>query len=526
MTVQATGSGFPGSPTTTGATAVVADVTAIKPTSTTYLEAYAYGTTRPSTSSVNAATGMVVDKEVVIPLSTSGQFVLYNAVGSVNVTVDVEGFLVGSTDSLYVPVTSQRVCDTRSGNPSNLSSPYNQCNGTGNSGETIGSGDTLSVKVDGMAGVPVTASAVIVNVTSLNETTSGNLLVYAAGVSRPDTTTIDFTSGADDTNEATVAVGSSGDIDIYNSAGSTNVLIDVLGYYTTTYAYNGAGLRVSKTVNGTVSQFTYDTTMATPAILEDGTYAFIYGPNGQPFEQVSTSGTVNYFVTDQLGSTRALTNSSGAVVATYSYGPQGIVASETGTASSPIGFAGAYTDAETGFLYLIHRYYDPVTGQFLSVDPLVNQTKQPYIYADDDPINLNDPGGEKFGFIIKVVQDGSDVHFKLSLEDLFFTAFTYVIWWKVAYYQNQSSQKTVTVTNKGAFNPPTSSPDLDSPDLNLPNNSIVSDAAWVSVGGFAKPASLCSAGGVGGDVLFWANKWLGYFPVSFGGWAVEKCVAF
>jgi uncharacterized protein RhaS with RHS repeats len=42
---------------------------------------------------------------------------------------------------------------------------------------------------------------------------------------------------------------------------------------------------------------------------------------------------------------------------------------------------------------LVHRYYDPTTGQFLSVDPLVDATGTPYAYADDDPVNSTDPTG-------------------------------------------------------------------------------------------------------------------------------------
>jgi hypothetical protein len=41
----------------------------------------------------------------------------------------------------------------------------------------------------------------------------------------------------------------------------------------------------------------------------------------------------------------------------------------------------------------VHRYYDPATGQFLTVDPLVNQTNAPYFYAGDDPVNASDPTG-------------------------------------------------------------------------------------------------------------------------------------
>jgi RHS repeat-associated protein len=42
----------------------------------------------------------------------------------------------------------------------------------------------------------------------------------------------------------------------------------------------------------------------------------------------------------------------------------------------------------------VHRYYDPSTGQFLSVDPMVATTEQSYVYVSSDPVNLVDPLGE------------------------------------------------------------------------------------------------------------------------------------
>jgi hypothetical protein len=41
----------------------------------------------------------------------------------------------------------------------------------------------------------------------------------------------------------------------------------------------------------------------------------------------------------------------------------------------------------------VGRYYDPATGQFLSVDPLVQQTQQGYRCVGDDPVNAIDPRG-------------------------------------------------------------------------------------------------------------------------------------
>jgi hypothetical protein len=43
--------------------------------------------------------------------------------------------------------------------------------------------------------------------------------------------------------------------------------------------------------------------------------------------------------------------------------------------------------------YSVRRYYDPATGQFLSVDPLVDQTEAPYAYVNGDPVDNSDPTG-------------------------------------------------------------------------------------------------------------------------------------
>jgi RHS repeat-associated protein len=87
-------------------------------------------------------------------------------------------------------------------------------------------------------------------------------------------------------------------------------------------------------------------------------------------------------------------NSSGSLTGSTSYDAWGNPSSAGGlTASTPFGYAGGYTDA-TGLIYLIHRYYDPSAGQFLSIDPLVSQTLQPYGYASSDPTVSTDPSGQ------------------------------------------------------------------------------------------------------------------------------------
>lgn len=184
------------------------------------------------------------------------------------------------------------------------------------------------------------------------------------------------------------------------------------GTTTASYTYNGDGLRATVT-NGTTSNDTWDTaTSSDPLLLTDHTTNYIYGPNDQPIEQTNTSGTsVTYLLHDQASSTRLLTDPTGNVTGTYAYDPYGKTISHTGTATSSLEYGGQYLDDTTGLYYLRARYYDPTTAQFLTRDPLEDETGAPYSYAGDDPLDFGDPTGLDYGWnpIDDVKQAGSDL---------------------------------------------------------------------------------------------------------------------
>ncbi len=159
------------------------------------------------------------------------------------------------------------------------------------------------------------------------------------------------------------------------------------------YAYDGTGLRVAKTVNGSERAQTWDRSGALPVLIADGASAYITGPDGRPIEQILGDGTVRYFHQDAHGSTRALTNQAGSVVASYTYDAYGNRTSPATNVENPFGYDGQYTDPETGLQYLRARYYDPTTAQFLTRDPIVDQTRAPYAYAANSPTNYHDPSG-------------------------------------------------------------------------------------------------------------------------------------
>ena len=161
-----------------------------------------------------------------------------------------------------------------------------------------------------------------------------------------------------------------------------------------TYGYNGDGLRTSETISGTTTYLAWDLAEKLPLILNDGVNSYIYGPGGLPVEQINnTTSTVLYLHHDQQGSTRLLTGSTGKTEATFTYDAYGNLTGHTGTATTPLGYDGQYTNSDTGLIYLRAREYDPTTAQFLSVDPKVEETNAVYEYAKDDPLAGRDPTG-------------------------------------------------------------------------------------------------------------------------------------
>lgn len=160
-----------------------------------------------------------------------------------------------------------------------------------------------------------------------------------------------------------------------------------------TYTYDGTGLRTVETRGSSTYPMVWDTTAELPLLLRKGNNYYIYGPEGLAIQQVV--GTASHYLHhDQLGSTRLLTDSSGAVIGTYYYGPNGAFWKHTGTQGTLIGFAGEHRmQANTQLIYLRARTYDPVTAQFLTADPLVDVSGEPYSYAYNDPVNVTDPTG-------------------------------------------------------------------------------------------------------------------------------------
>ena len=213
--VQVTGRG--GVPTS-GAGAVVLNMTATSPTAGGYLSAFPTGAARAQVSSLNFIGRQTVANLVTVQLGAGGKVSLFNgSSGTVQILADVAGYYrsgVGSRPGTFAPVVPARLLDTRPAGVAALSKT------------AVATASRSPIPVGGY-------DAAVLNVTAVSPAAGGFLTVYAANLGSPPTASnLNFTAGRTVPNMATVPVDAAGKALIYNgSRGRTNLLADVAGYY-------------------------------------------------------------------------------------------------------------------------------------------------------------------------------------------------------------------------------------------------------------------------------------------------------
>jgi len=181
------------------------------------------------------------------------------------------------------------------------------------------------------------------------------------------------------------------------------------------YAYNHNGMRVraSSTVNGIASNriFLLDEMNHTgyAQILEEsnnGSLVKSYVIGDDILSQSSISNSqfvIRNFLYDGHGSTRLLTDSSGAITSRYDYEAYGKMIGGDPLVTSPVEtdilFSGEQFDVGLNNYYQRHRVFDQNTGRFNSRDDFAGRMQDPqslhkYAYCHADPVNNVDPSGE------------------------------------------------------------------------------------------------------------------------------------
>ncbi len=125
----------------------------------------------------------------------------------------------------------------------------------------------------------------------------------------------------------------------------------------------------------------------------------------QILAQTNSSGTTEWYITDKLGSVEDYVGTGGGVLDHVTYDSFGNITSQTNsTYANRFMFAGMEYDSTTG-LYDDHaRYYDSVTGRFVSQDPMGFDAgdTDPYRYVGNGPTSAIDPSGEIWWFLLIV----------------------------------------------------------------------------------------------------------------------------
>jgi len=207
-----------------------------------------------------------------------------------------------------------------------------------------------------------------------------------------------------DTNGNTLATG--GKTFTYDSQ---NRMLSMNGTVLT-LVYDGDGNRVAKTVNGVTTQYLIVDLNPTgyAQVVEEvvngaTTRQYSYGPQLISEDQIIANvWTPSFYGYDGAGSVRQLTNLEGTVTDTYEYDAFGNGYDISDIAPNNYLYRGEQFDADLGLYYLRARYYNPLTGRFLSKDPEEGFTTDPktlhkYDYAGGDPVNLFDPTGRAAG---------------------------------------------------------------------------------------------------------------------------------
>ncbi|MDT0215645.1 hypothetical protein Q9R29_17270 [Rothia sp. ARF10] len=205
-----------------GITAAVVNLTAVDTTASTYLTAYASGTTRPTTSSLNVVARNTRANLVTVPVGADGRIRIFNSSGSTDILADVLGAYNGlatpstGIGSQYFNSDPQRFYDSRT------------------DGGAYVPGEYVWVNADWGSDINSKVTAYAANITVLQGTASG--YVAAGPNASPSTSTVNYGRNQTIANMSVVPSsmieGFPGFYVINRGPGSVQIIIDVVGLYT------------------------------------------------------------------------------------------------------------------------------------------------------------------------------------------------------------------------------------------------------------------------------------------------------
>lgn len=235
---------------------------------------------------------------------------------------------------------------------------------------------------------------------TMNYTPNGNIVsrtepgAYTYGSSKPHAVTGVSSTLSSETRDIT-----------YNSTGKVLSITQGNSSATFVYGVDNQRIKMEKSINGTITTKYYSEYYEETNGVH---YDYIYTPGG--LTAIAKNGSVNYVMTDHLGSITVVISPSGSVSQRLHYdawgrrkypGSLGLYS----LPSAPIfdrGFTGHEHLDEFQLINMNGRLYDPLLGRFLSPDKYVQapdntQSYNRYSYCINNPLKYTDPDGDLFG---------------------------------------------------------------------------------------------------------------------------------
>ena len=173
------------------------------------------------------------------------------------------------------------------------------------------------------------------------------------------------------------------------------------GANTVSFTYDEFGMRTTKTAGGITTNYVYENGKLLREVTGSEKIDFVYGSDGIIGFR---TGNKNYLYRKNVfGDVTEIYSDNGTLVGKYSYTAFGeciVKVNEGGIAEkNPIRYRGYYYDEETSLYYLKSRYYDPVTGRFITIDdisyidPETINGLNLYAYCGNNPVMRVDENG-------------------------------------------------------------------------------------------------------------------------------------
>jgi 5'-nucleotidase len=204
-----------------GAEAVLLNVTAVFPSADGFITAYECGTTVPTASNVNFRAGAVSPNSVVAKVGDDGKVCLYS-LAATDIVVDLSGFVPAGAD--ITALTPARLLETRD------VPGFTTVDGSNRGVGRVAAGAVYTLQVTGRGGVPAGASAAFLNVTAVDPSAPGYIMVFDCDQPRPENASnVNYLAGQVSPNAVFANISAAGTVCLYTLA-QTDIVVDVNAY--------------------------------------------------------------------------------------------------------------------------------------------------------------------------------------------------------------------------------------------------------------------------------------------------------